>query len=101
MQETQVRCLDQEDPTCCGTTKPRSPKLLSLCSRAQEPQLLSPCVLCNYQTLPRACAPQQEKLPLGEARTPQRSYPPTHWPQLGKAQMQQQRPTTAKNKINK
>ena len=33
MQETHVRSLVQEDPTCCGATKPQ---LSSLCSRAQE-----------------------------------------------------------------
>ena len=52
MQETRVQPLIQEDPTYCGTTK----QLLSLCSRAQEPEpichsywsphVLEP-VLCN------------------------------------------------------
>ena len=42
----------------------RVPQLLSLCSRAQEPQLLK-------LMSPRARALQQEKLPQREACTPQ------------------------------
>ena len=42
MQGTRVRALLWEDPTCRGATKPHVPQLLSLCSRACEPQLLSP-----------------------------------------------------------
>ena len=38
MQETQVWSLIQEDPTCCRSHRPQ---LLSLWSRAQEPQLLT------------------------------------------------------------
>ena len=41
MQGTQVQALVWEDPTCHGATKP-VPQLLSLRSRAREPQLLSP-----------------------------------------------------------
>ena len=41
----------------------RAPQLLSLCSRACEPQLLSPCATTTEACTPRACAPQQEKLP--------------------------------------
>ena len=36
-------------------------QLLSLCSRAREPQLLSPCVTTTEAGAPRAHAPQQEK----------------------------------------
>ena len=36
-----IQSLIQEDPTCHKTTA-RMPQLLSLCSRAQDPQLLSP-----------------------------------------------------------
>ena len=39
------------------------PQLLSLCSRAQEPQLLSPHATATEARSPRACAPQQEKPP--------------------------------------
>ena len=34
MQETRVRSLAWEDPTCCGATKARASPLLGLCSRA-------------------------------------------------------------------
>ena len=34
-----MQSLLQEDPTCCGATK-LVPQLMSLCSRAQELQLL-------------------------------------------------------------
>ena len=54
MQETQVRSLILEDPTCHRATKLYDPQLLSLLSRAQEPQLLKPMS-------PRAQAPRQEK----------------------------------------
>ena len=39
------------------------PQLLSLCSRACEPQLLSPCATTTEAHMPRAGAPQQEKPP--------------------------------------
>ena len=55
MQGTRVRALVWEDPTRRGATKPR---LLSLRSRAHEPQLLSPCA-----TTTEARALQQEKPP--------------------------------------
>ena len=63
---TQVRSLDWKAPTCCGATKPRSHNYWA-CVR--EP------VCCTYWSLsatttephPRACAPQQEKSPQGEA----------------------------------
>ena len=41
----------------------RAPQLLSLCSRAREPQLLSPHATTTEAHAPRACAPQQEKPP--------------------------------------
>ena len=40
-----------------------APQVLSLCSRAQEPQKLSPCTATAEACAPRACAPQQEKPP--------------------------------------
>ena len=49
----------------------REPQLLSLCSRARKPQLLSPRATTTEACAPRACAPQQEKPPQWEARTPQ------------------------------
>ena len=45
MQGTRVRALVREDPTCCRATKPMTPQLLSLRSRAREPQLLKPAYL--------------------------------------------------------
>ena len=39
----------------------REPQLLSLRSRAHEPQLLSPCATTTEAREPRARAPQQEK----------------------------------------
>ena len=39
----------------------RVPQLLSLRSRAHEPQLLSPCVTTAEARAPKARAPQQEK----------------------------------------
>ena len=62
------------------SNKARTPQLLRLHSRAREPQLLSPCATATEARTPRARAPQQEKPPQREARTPQ------------------QRPNTAKNK---
>ena len=53
MQGTRVQALAWEDPACCGATKP-VPQLLSLCSRAREPQLLKPAhlepMLCNKRS---------------------------------------------------
>ena len=48
-----------------------APQLLSLRSRAREPQLLSPCATTTEARAPRARAPQQEKPPQWEARAPQ------------------------------
>ena len=39
----------------------RAPQLLSLCSRAHEPQLLSPRATTTEAHAPRTRAPQQEK----------------------------------------
>ena len=82
MQGTRVRALVREDPTCRGATKPvrhnywacalepachnygaRAPQLLSLCSRAHEPQLPSPHATTTEACTPRARALQQEKPP--------------------------------------
>ena len=50
---------------------PRAPQLLSLCSRAGEPQLLSPHAATTEARMPRTCALQQEKPPQRKARKPQ------------------------------
>ena len=60
MQGTRVRSLVREDPTYHRATKP-VPQLLSLRSRAREPQLLSPRAATTEARMPRACALQQEK----------------------------------------
>ena len=65
MQGTRVRALVQEDPTWRGATKPMWPQLLSLCSRAWEPQLLSLRTTTTEALEPRARALQSE------ARVPQ------------------------------
>ena len=58
------------------SNKARAPQLLSLRSRAREPQLLSPCATTTEARAPRASAPQQEKPPQWEARAPQRRVAP-------------------------
>ena len=45
------------------SNKARAPQLLSLRSRAREPQLLSPCATTTEACAPRARASQQEKPP--------------------------------------
>ena len=62
MQGTRVRALVREDPTRCGATKPVL-QLLSLCSRARKPQLLSPRATTTEARAPRVRALQQEKPP--------------------------------------
>ena len=47
------------------------PQLLSLCSRVQEPQPLSPHAVVPEAYVPRACAPQQGRRPQWEAHMPQ------------------------------
>ena len=101
MQGTWVRSLVQEDPTCCGATKPIhhnfwacaleptshnywvcAPQLLKPApSRARVLQLLSLHAATTEAHMPRARAPQQEKPP-----------------QLEKAHVQQPRPNATKNK---
>ena len=58
MQETRVRALVREDPTCRGATKP-------VCHNywACEPQLLSLHATTTEARAPSARGPQQEKLP--------------------------------------
>ena len=55
-----------------------APQLLSLRSRAREPQLLSPHATTTEAQVPRAHAPQQEKPLQCEARAPQRRVAPVH-----------------------
>ena len=72
------------------------PQLLTLHSRAQELQLLSPCAATTEAHTPGEYAPQQEKPLQWETRTPQQSSL-----QLKKAQAKQRRPRAAKIKRKK
>ena len=56
----------------------RAPQLLSLRSRACEPQLLSPHATTTEALAPRARAPQQKKPPQWEAHALQRRVPLAH-----------------------
>ena len=97
MQGTWVRALVRDDPTCCRATKPREPQLLSLHSRAHEPQLLSPRATTTEAHVPRAHSPQQrEATAMRSPCTTTKSSPRS--PQPEKARTQQQRPNAAKNK---
>ena len=73
------------------SNKARAPQILSLCSRAREPQLLSPHAATTEARTPRAHAPDK-----GSPRTATKSSPCS--PQLEKARAQQWRPNAAKNK---
>ena len=95
MQGTRVQALVQEDPTCRGATKhqlSRAPRLLSLLSRAGEPQLLKPVNL--EPVLRNKRSHHNEKSPHTAMKSSPRS------PQLEKAhaRTQQRRPNTAINK---
>ena len=68
MQEIGVQPLVREDSTYGGATKPQ---LLSLCSRAQKPQLPRPCTPTTEAHTPESPAPQQEKVLQWGARTSQ------------------------------
>ena len=77
MQETQVQSLGQEDPTFCRATKPVQQQLLSLGSKAWEPQLPSPCAeTTEAHTSYEAQALKQEKSSQRGACTPQRESSP-------------------------
>ena len=95
MQETWIWSLGWEDLIYRGANKPmhrhywaRVPPLLSLCSGAQELQLLKPM-------LPKACAPQQKEPPRWEAWAPQLERRPCSR-QLERARANSRRPSAAK-----
>ena len=72
VQETWVLSLIQEDPMFCGSAnRPRVPQPLSLCSRAQEPQLLSPPATTAEARAPGTPPPRQEKPAPRGGRAPQ------------------------------
>jgi len=72
MQKTPVPSLAREDPICLGVTN-SAPQLLSLCSRAWEPQLLKPMSPrattkrspCHERVTPLA-ATREKKVPRNE-----------------------------------
>ena len=68
---TRVQFLTWEDPTCHRAARSMHHNFLSLCSRLQELQLLSPSA-ATTEVWARACAPEQEQRPLtatgGKAR---------------------------------
>ena len=76
-----------------------APQLLSLRSRAREPQLLSPHATTVEARTLRACAPQQEEPPQWEARTPQQRVAPTRLLQLERALVWRRGPNAEKNKL--
>ena len=113
MQETQVRSLVWEHPTCHGATKPvhhnywacalepashnywaRALKLLKpMRPRARALQLLSPHPATTEARAPRACAPQREATAMRSSCTTTKSSPCS--PQLEKAWAQRWRPNAA------
>ena len=74
----------------------RVPQLLSLRSRAREPQLLSPRATTTEARAPTAHAPQREATAMRSRHTATKSSPRSL--RLNKAQVQQRRPNTAKDK---
>lgn len=88
-QQTQIRSLVWDDSTCRGATK-------LMCHSCGVGRLGSPSPhgAATETQAPRLCALQPEKPPRREARAPQGP----HSPQLQKAHVQQQRPSTARNK---
>ena len=69
MQETRVQSPVREDRTCCGATKPVC-RMLRLCSRDGEPQLLKPR-FCNGRPQHRH-QEQRSLTTTREKRSPQR-----------------------------
>ena len=84
MQGMQVRALVREDPTCHGATKPVRHNYWACALEpvshnywARERQLLRPHATTTEAHALRDRAPQQEKPPQREARTPQGRVTPT------------------------
>ena len=95
VQGTLVQSLVQEDPTGRGAAETTVPQ--SLCSRARQPQPLSPCAATTEAHAPRACARQQETHRNEKSMHHMKSSP--HSLQLKRARVQQKRPITAKTHI--
>ena len=87
------------------SNKARAPQLLSLCSRAREPQLLSQHATTTEARAPKAHAPrahalQQEKPLQWEARAPQWRVAPArrNWRKPVRSNKDPMQPKTNKNK---
>ena len=79
------------------SNKAHAPQLLSLHSRAREPQLLSPCTTTTEAHVPWSpCSATREATAMRSTCTATKSSPRS--PQLEKARTQQRRPSAAKNK---
>ena len=76
MQGTQVRALVQEDPTCRGATKPVRHNYWACALEPASHNYWSPRATTTEAHVPRARAPQQEKLPQWEACAPQQRVVP-------------------------
>ena len=63
VQGTWIQSLVWEDSHMPQSNYSGAPQLLSLHSRAHEPQLLSPHAITTEACVPRACVPQQQKPP--------------------------------------
>ena len=62
-------------PTCRRATKLVRHQVSALCSRAQEPQLLSPCAITTEALQPTAHAPQQKTITMKSPRATTKSSP--------------------------
>ena len=69
MQETQVWSLDREDPTCHGATEPMGRNYWVCALEPRNRNYWAHHATATEACSPRACAPQQEKLPQWEAGT--------------------------------
>ena len=95
MQQTQVRALVQEDPTCRGATKPVSHNYWAHALEPGSHNYWSLRATTTEAHVPTAHAPQpREATAMRSLRTSMKSSPRS--PQL--ARMQQRRPNAAKNK---
>ena len=77
MQETWVRALVREDPTCRKAAGPAHHNYQACALESREPQLLSPRATTTEAHTPRARAPQQEKPPQREAGALRQRVAPT------------------------
>ena len=76
MQETRVRALGREDPTCRGAIKPVHHNYLTCALEPLSHNYWSPHATTTEAHEPRARALQQEKPPQWEAHAPQQRVAP-------------------------